>query len=502
MKTPLTIIIFLFAYFPIQAQNQAFYQAVKDSSDTYKIVEKKKRNKEDKKERSKVINDSLLDQNLNKALSYVIFSNSDIASNNSSFGYSQDKEKTNVSINGNFRLGKNKNVFARFGANASGSKSIFEFYGDGSWRNTVGANLGLIFKVWPGSAYFDSESKSFDELKKRRELFALDPYRNPIRYTTENLKSIEQLKKKLFELDEGTHTNYITLKAEFHQLMTVIPKLDSLLKKGMIEEAFTLLNKEEKEQVNYQKNVIDSPENVGKYIDSLFYEFDKKNDKSYGYNLTWVDINVNLSNGNYKFGEDNVDAAILDEFTNSRDDTENNVMKATLSANLNKTINKKNVVWFLQLGLSASSGSYLENSLIDGTPKVIEVENEGYFLQDESEQILGSYGDIDKRLKTGQLYGYGAIFITKEKNFGFNATLRHEYLIAQETDGIFRNNFTFLFGPLFRKIKDGETSLSFGIDVGWENAVYGTKVTKDFTGRIRLGIPFNIYSKKKDSPKK
>jgi hypothetical protein len=58
-----------------------------------------------------------------------------------------------------------------------------------------------------------------------------------------------------------------------------------------------------------------------------------------------------------------------------------------------------------------------------------------------------------------------------------------------------------LFGPIFRKEKEGETALTFGIDVGFENGIYGTNVTNDFTGRIRVGIPFNIYTKKKKETK-
>ncbi|MDO6808876.1 hypothetical protein Q4603_09650 [Zobellia galactanivorans] len=54
----------------------------------------------------------------------------------------------------------------------------------------------------------------------------------------------------------------------------------------------------------------------------------------------------------------------------------------------------------------------------------------------------------------------------------------------------------------FRKIKDDNTSLTFGIDIGWSNATYKSKVSNDFTGRIRRGIPFNIYSKKKEDKTK
>ena len=101
------------------------------------------------------IQDTLLNENIAKAFNYVIFSNSDLVSNASAFGYSQNEEKTNISISTNLRLGKELSpVYARIGANATGSKNVFEFYSDDSWNNNVSLNLGLILKVWKSSVFF------------------------------------------------------------------------------------------------------------------------------------------------------------------------------------------------------------------------------------------------------------------------------------------------------------------------------------------------------------
>src|SRR5690606_17200326 len=98
---------------------------------------------------NKAIQNKLLKANSAEAFSYVVFSSSDVYSNTSAFGYTQNKDQTTVAAKANLRLGKNKTArsYLRVGANASGSQSIFEFYSQDSWNNNVGFNLAYMFKI-------------------------------------------------------------------------------------------------------------------------------------------------------------------------------------------------------------------------------------------------------------------------------------------------------------------------------------------------------------------
>jgi hypothetical protein len=77
-----------------------------------------------------------------------------------------------------------------------------------------------------------------------------------------------------------------------------------------------------------------------------------------------------------------------------------------------------------------------------------------------------------------------------------NLSFQHYYKIGSLPEHYnLSNHFTLLGGPIFRKIKDDKTSISFGLDAGLLNTEYGAKHKDDFTLRIRVGIPFNVYQK-------
>ncbi|WP_421805753.1 hypothetical protein [Flagellimonas sp.] len=502
MKNSIIILVFLMISNALFSQKTETRKEFEE--DYIKQVEEESKTYQKNEEPKKVIQKKLLDKNLSKAFGYVILSDSDLSSNMSAFGYSQNKDKTNVSVNGNIKLWKKRDFYLRFGGTATGTKNIFELYSDGSWSNNVGANIGVLFKLCCGGAYFNLKDDEFNNLKTKRRLNALEPIRNKKKYSKEILQDIDKLLSDLEQLNDGIATNHLQIKKKYHMLLDAIPKLEELLKQGAIEEMFDILIEERKKiEVFVNKVMMGNEDSISDYIkNTAFYNFDKANDKSYGYYMGWVDANINISNSNYSFTKDNIEESIFERFTeDDRIEQEINVLKATLSLSFNYTANKKNMVWFGQLGASATRGSYLESSLINGTPKVFERgTDEIYVLRDENEQELGRFDDIKNNLDTGQLYVYGAIFFTEQKNLGLNLSLRHEYLLNKEADFYYKNNFTALFGPVFRKVKDGETSITFGIDVGWANAPWTDQnISNDFTARIRLGIPFNIYSKNKES---
>ncbi|MCR8666200.1 hypothetical protein NO995_00755 [Aestuariibaculum sp. M13] len=444
-----------------------------------------------------VIQDTLLNENIATAFNYVIFSGSDLVSNSSAFGYSQNEEKTNVSVSSNLRLGKELSpLYTRIGANASGSKNVFEFYSEGSWSNNVSFNLGLILKIGNASVFFKGgkkEVKKFKEINDRRKINASEPLYKTEKYTQQTIDTIDALKKDILDIKDGG-----LIQSKYSGLLVQFPDIKKLIEGKKYEEAYSSLIREEKKIQDYidahksQKEMEDYLKN------DILYTFDKANDLTYGYSLMWFDINLNLGNSTYKFSESNVDESILEEFGNVYDLTKDiNKLKSVLALNFNHSHNADKTIWFYQIGLSTTSSSFLENVLINGTPKIIRNESQEFVFQDEDNQVIGDFVNVKENFKTGAFNAYGAIFFTEKKNFGFNVTIGHNYLIDKPNGTFYKNNFTTLFGPVFRKEKDGETKLTFGIDLGWSNAIYNTRVSDDFTGRIRVGIPFNIYSKKK-----
>lgn len=445
------------------------------------------------------IQDTLLRENIAQAFSYVIFSNSELATNASAFGYSQNKEKTTIAINTNIRIGNTESPnYIRIGANATGSKNVFEFYGDNSWNNNVGINLGYIRRIGkPSVFYTGKESKEL--IDNRRAIYAREIIYNEVKYNKVNLTKIGELKKDIQIIDSKTD---LLKDKRYTNLLDILPNVKKLISEKKYEEAYVSLDKEEKKIKKFLTSV-GSDEKLEKYIENnIFYTFDKENDITYGYSLSWLDLNLNLSNSNYKFNEDNIDSGVLQNFNNMFNSTEDiNKLKSVISLSFNRTHNSKKTIWYYQLGVSGSFGSFLDNSLINGTPKIYQDVNDIFVIRDEDNQTFGFYENIEKTLATGAFNAYGAIFFTKKKNFGFNISAKHEYLIRKPNNTFYKNNFSVLFGPIFRKEKEGETALTFGIDVGFENGIYGTNVTNDFTGRIRVGIPFNIYTKKKKETK-
>lgn len=441
------------------------------------------------------IQDTLLNQNIATAFNYLIFSNSDLTTHSSSFGYTQNKEKTTISANANLRIGKNSTsrYYLRIGANASGSKNIFQFYDNDSWSNNASLNIGVIRKTWGAGVYFNDDEAAL--LRKKRKIYAYKPIYLKNKYNQSTLKAIDSLKQDINDIftKEALIANHATL-------LELFPEIKKLIDEKKYEEAYSLLDIEEK-KIKPFSEALEIKDKCGqkKIIkNKILYNFDKENDITQGYNVKWFELNLNLGNSTYKFTDESIDEEISETFSNVFNIADDiNKLKAVLSLNYNQTINKKNIIYYYQTGVSATLSSFLENVLIDGNPTITSYVEGEYILQDEDNQYLGNFNKIKKDFATGSIHFYGAIFLTKNKNFGLNLSLKHNYRIDKLEDVFYKNNFTTLFGPIFRKINKDQTSLTFGIDLGWENAIYGTKISDDFTGRIRVGIPFKIYTKKK-----
>lgn len=444
------------------------------------------------------IQKTLAEKNIANAFNYVIYSSSDLVSNASAFGYSQNEEKTNVSINTNFRLGMELSpIYAKVGASATGSKNIFELYSDDSWNNNISFKIGLIWKIGKSGIFYKESEETFNRLNFKRKISASEPLFESDKYTEKTLIDIQNLKQDILTLK-----NIDNLLNKYPELFKELPQIKKLIEVKKFEDAYSQLDSEEDKIIAYL-NSLKSQNELDRYIeDVVLYKFDKSNDISYGYSLKWLDFTLNLGNSTYKFTESNIDENILIDFNKTYDlKNDFNKLKSILSINFNHSHNGAKTIWYYQLGLSATSSSFLENSLINGKPKIVQNENLDYIFIDEDNQELGEFNKLKENFKTGSFNAYFASFFTEKKNFGVNIAISHNYLIDKSAATFYNNNFTTLFGPIFRNEKDDQTSLTFGIDIGWENAIYNTKIANDFTGRIRVGIPFNIYSKKKTEKK-
>ncbi|WP_417372212.1 hypothetical protein [Gelidibacter japonicus] len=236
-----------------------------------------------------------------------------------------------------------------------------------------------------------------------------------------------------------------------------------------------------------------------KIISDVAYQYDKNYIKNTGYHFLWADANIVLNNNTFNFSEkaDNIDSDVLNEFIALKaEKTDINKLHTTISANANYSYNAVRGAAYLQIGAKFNSGSFLNSNLINGTAKISRVDTNGlFFIEDEDGQTLGNFNSIKRDLQFGSFDFYGAYFFGKKKVFGLNIAASHRYKIKAPENSLYEENYSVLFGPIFRKPKkdDDDTGLTFGIDVGFDNAVYATKAGDNFVARIRVGIPFKLF---------
>lgn len=458
-----------------------------------------------------VIQPKLLDEKIDNYFNTVVFSGSNTVSSASAFGAVTNEEKTTISSNANLNF--YNPIFLTVGVNAIGGGNIFNLYEDGAWYKSVGGSVGFIVKL-KGSSYIGKTSETqkqkelsglldpkdemsairlkIEKWNELRKLAASDPLIFHSFYSKEGIDSIGQLKRQILNLPSGG------LVSDYPLIYKVIPNLKTLLTQNKLVEAYELLAAKEKDVEEFLKHK--KGNDFKDYIQEKFYEFDKNHDLTFGYILNWIRFNYEVSNATYSFNEKNVKADILEEFiSNFGSKNQINRLNSRLSLNFNRTSHSSRIVYFLQGGIAHNSFSFLESGFVKGTPTIFKNSTGNFSLEDEEGSYFGDYDFLKEDLDFGEFELYGALFFTKNKNFGVNASGKHYYLISKPSGSFYRNNFTFLAGPIFRSIKDGNTVLTFGIDIGWENAIYNTKISNDFTAKIRLGVPFNIAGEKSKS---
>lgn len=517
----------------IDKKKARFQKELKAVIDTY-------RTSGDTNSEKLIIHQKAQNERLTKAFNQVIFSNSDLVDNASAFGISQNEKKTNVSVSTNFHLwGEAKRqLFLKAGINATGSGAVFNLYSRNEWKSSVGASVGFIYK-FNGKTYSQEGKSKLDFNKITRDIFIKDSIEKDLT-TNFNLKNYQDLRKKYTNLYKDmindNSVKYDTVKQkllakhykDLKKQEVFFKNLENKITKTK-EIKNTLAFNKDKERIVWLKfasyTLAENDNNdkiityllkefwsvcndeLKKNIDEVAAEYDKKNIKNTGYAFHWFDVNATFNNDSFSFSEkaDNIKSTVKSDFDAlDAQKTGINKLNTALSLNYNYTSNKSNRAIYFQVGLKFNSGSFLTSNLINGTPKISNKTTNGLFIikddiEKEVDQLtLGNFNNINQNLKYGSFSLYSAYYFGKKKVFGLNLGVTHRYRIETPENTIYENNYSILFGPIFRKPKDDDdTGLTFGIDVGLDNAMYIANAKDNFVARIRVGIPLKLYNIKK-----
>ena len=495
---------------------------------------------ENSKKKTQIIEPILQNKRLTKAFNQVIFSNSDLVDNASAFGISQNKEGTTVSINSYFHLsGKSRNqLFLKAGINSVGGSGIFNLYARDAWKSSVGGSLGFIWKVG-GSTLTNENIPRLDYNLVLREIYIRDSILKDLTVNY-SLKNYQEIRSKYVQLKNYPQIKeYKDKKELLIAYLKILEKNETFYKqlegnKSLIKPVQTQIQKENNEKsaeetknkVNLKFATYTNTENNNndKIISLLLKEFwskknvhttleseikkvaviyDDKHIKNTGYSFHWLDLNTALNNNTFGFSEakENINSDVKEAFdAYEAIKTGINKLKVAVDINYNYTKNKTRGVFYIKGGLQYNSGSFLNSNLISGTPHIDSSNSTGLFLikdyidEEAQDDVLGVFDSIKKNLKFGAFNLYTAYYFGKKKTIGVNLSAVHRYLISKPEHTFYKNNYSIFLGPIFRKTKaDDDTGLTFGIDIGYDNALYSRNAKDNFVARIRVGIPIKLY---------
>lgn len=436
------------------------------------------------------IQPKLFDEKINEIFNTVVFSNSDLASNGSAIGYQKDDEKQTVSVNGVTKLSNKNNWFLKFGVNATGASAPYNLYSTDSWNSSVGGNIGIVYK-WKASTFYSDNDAEKSNIKRLKFIDYI------IKVKIANASKLNDVNEKLKNLNPSK-TDYYHKRDSLNTIKEQLDEFNTIFKEITINK----INQSELFFPNpfESKPIVEDYDTYSKainYIKNELYEFDKKNDITYGYSMHWFDLDFSLNNSTYKFNKENIDATLYETLNETLGfDKKQDKLKIASQFSYNYTRKGRNLAGFLKGGVGFNSGSFLSSNLLVGTPKI----NENQNIVDESTIpdaiIKGNFNTINKNLSYGNLSFYGALFIGKNQKFGVNINLKHHYLINKPDDVFYKNNFTAFVGPLFKATGAENKGVIVGLDFGYDNLLYKTKINDFFTARLRVGIPFTIFTKK------
>lgn len=439
------------------------------------------------------IQPSLLNENLTKIFNTVVLSNSDLASNGSAIGYQKNDDKQTVSVNAVATL-KN-NWFLKVGVNAKGASAPYNFYSANTWSSSVGGNVGFIYK-WKASTFYtvnDANKVNIERLKYVDSLVKVK-----IEYDSEVKKAKDKLNTDSNKIEYYSNKSKIdTLDSKLNNFKNIFQ--NAVYNKELSKEfLFTEIDSNDSLILNQDYNLTKAIE----YVQKELYEFDKKNDITYGYSLHWFDIDFSLNNSTYQFEKENINSILYDS-QNEALGFDKKQVKLQYGSQLsyNYTRKGKHLAGYFKGSLGFHTGSFLSNNLITGTPKIDENQNIFDETNIDFATIKGNFSAIDRNLSYGNISAYGAMFFGKSQKFGANINLKHHYLISKPDEVFYKMNFSALIGPIFKATGAEGKGVIVGVDFGYDNVLYRTKINDNFTARLRVGIPFSIFTKEEKASK-
>ncbi|AZJ35243.1 hypothetical protein D6T69_06805 [Tenacibaculum singaporense] len=436
------------------------------------------------KDKNKVVSNTILGKKLNKYFNQAIFGNSDISTNSSALGLAIKNNETSINLNTILALsspGKNQ-WFLKPGIFTEGKSSLFNLYSEGSWSNNVGINLGVVYKFKGSMSFYStSKTKHIDNrkyfvdsiLSQKRSFVKLYHKVNPSKKIAV-LDTIVSIRRKgvvnyeKFEsIVEKGHENHIK-EADF---VALLKRINSKGAK-FVKDSLSLVNS------NY-KNFSEC--NQKNLVSKEFQEYDNKFQGS-GYSFKWIAFDNSFSNHVYKIDSLNILKDLnIEEFDNK--------FKWESSINYNY-LRKRNSLVYIQTGFSLVAGNLLDNNLILKTPR-LKNDSGNLIITDTEDNEIGNYNNLNDDSYFGNFNFYGLYAFSGYNKMGLSLNFSHNFLMGNKNDNpYFQKNFTLLFGPVFRDIKkDGVNKVTIGIEAGFENAIYNSKISDDFIARIRVGIP-------------
>ncbi|WP_055434989.1 hypothetical protein [Lacinutrix algicola] len=413
-------------------------------------------------EKSQVVSENVLDNNLAGIKNAVFFGNEDAVSSNTAISYLNGTDGDKINVGFNYAYKQNHFLNTSIYKSSKGSS----FFKDGGWQDNIGASLTYNYVKY-ASQFFDRntceilEGKRKDYYKKLKEEIII--YSNQYISIKNEIKELEVEKKKIIRNNNSLSIDNINR----------IDKIDSML---------VVYNKK---QAEYDK----ISRNTTKYIDDKIEKFDEENDVLQGHYLKWWSFTGNIENQNLSLDSLNMEA-LKDPIKNIP------TLKFGTAFNWsreNNALNSSRLNGFAQLFVNVEMSSFLQSIQKDRTPTLLELDNEVFVFDDLGTQ-LGKYSDLKRAYWTSTIGGNFTSF-PFSKHIGLTSIFNHRFALQDLENIDYKNRYTAQVGLVFRVQKDDVNKASFRILAGAEDLLYSQKTFKDASVKISVGIPFNLFTK-------
>lgn len=392
----------------------------------------------------------VLSENLVAIKKAVILNSSDNITDNTAISFTNGSNDAKISVGAN--LNKGKRLFFNVGVYTSATNAGV-LYSEKSWKNNTGA-IFTVNRIIGKETQFSKPSDCRDLTTKRSEYL------------------------------ESVYNEFKDLHQDYTGKMKRITKIDSILKTEKEYEKKDKLKKEKEELVKTTKHYQEIIEDANKYIESKVIEFDKKNDILTGSKLHWIKASVNLFN-------ENISLDSLQLYTGT---VIGNYPRLSTNLSYNFNYNKNKKLLNFQAFTNVIMGNLLDANINNKTPYLLNIEETTYIF-DQSGTQLGRYSDLKKTFWTSQT-GVQATWFFVE-NFGVSGYASHTFALQKEEFTEYKNRYSLLAGFAFKVNNDKDVNkATFRLLGGFENQSYNTNAFDNFSVKVSMGIPFNLFTKK------